>query len=568
MPNRIFNPILFFVYGILLLCLTLLSACDNSHQSPSSPPVTQTAAAEPPRFIQLILTYDREKQEWVKEMTDKFNRIHYKISDAQIIQVKAIPMSSAQIIDEVLSESHQVHLISPASSAIIKLGNAKSQTKMGKNMVGYTKNLVLSPIVIALWKPMAETLGWDKQRIGWADIAALAKNPQSLIAHHSPQWGHFKLGHPHPEYSHSGLLSLLAQVYAGADKLSHLTVADIKPPQIATYLHDIQQTIAYYGHSSHFFNAELKNNGPDDLSAAVLYEHQVIQSYQDANTPLPLVAIYPKEGTFWSEHPIGIVKRDWVTPAHYEAAQVYIDYLLDKPQQEKALQYGFRPANVSVALDTPIDAAHGVNPLAPFATLEIPSVPVIEAIIKLWHQNKKPASIVLVLDRSGGMRGDKIRHARNSALQLLDLLKEPDELSLLSFNHLLNWITENAPVGQQRHQLRQQIKYQFAGGGTALYDAIEQAYRFLQNDAYPDKIPIIIVLSDGRDNHSQLNKKGLLDKISYDSEQHPIRIFTIGYGSETENKPLSEIAKITRGQFYDGNTADTRKMFKEITAFF
>lgn len=565
MPNRIFNPIFFLINSILLLCL--LTACDNSHQS-SSPAANQTAAAAPPRLIQLILTYDSAKRNWIQNVTSQFNSTHYKISDAQIIQVNAIPMSSAQIIDDVLSKTHQVHLISPASSAIINIGNAKSQTQMGTNLVGYTQNLVLSPIVIALWKPLAEALGWDKQRIGWADMAALAKNPLPLAAHHSAQWGHFKLGHPHPEYSHSGLLSVLAQVYAGADKLSHLTVTDIKPPQIATYLHDIQQTIAYYGHSSHFFDAELKNKGPDNLTAAVLYEHQVIQSYQDANTPLPLVAIYPQEGTFWSEHPIGIVKRDWVTPAHYEAAQIYIDYLLDKPQQEKALEYGFRPANVSVPLASPIDAAHGVNPLAPFATLEMPTVPVIEAIIKLWHQNKKPASIVLVLDKSGGMRGDKIRHARNSALQLLELLKEADELSLLSFNHRLNWITENAPVGQQRHQLEQQIKYQFAGGGTALYDAIEAAYRFLLNDAYPDKIPILIVLSDGRDNHSQLNLKGLLDNIFYDNEQHPIRIFTIGYGSEIENKPLSEIAKITRGQFYDGNTADTRKMFKEITAFF
>jgi Ca-activated chloride channel homolog len=561
MPNRIFKAHLLFVYGLLPLCL-LLTACDKGHQLPSK---ASPAAAEnqaPHGLIELILTYDNKKQPWLKEVTAQFNRTHYKINTGQIIQVKAIAMRSTQIIDEVLSEKRKVHLISPVSSAVIKLGNAQSEKKTGQNLVGHTKNLVLSPIVIALQKSMAEKLGWDKQRMGWADLAALAKNPPH------DQLGQFKFGHPHPEYSHSGLLSLLAQIYAGADKLSHLTVTDIKSPQISTYLHNIQQTIAYYGDSSHFFQTELKNKGADRLTAAVLYEHQVIRSYQDSNRSVPLVAMYPKEGTFWSEHPIGIVKRNWVTAKHYEAAQMYIDYLLDKPQQEKALQYGFRPANISVPLSSPLDAAHGINPLAPFATLEMPNVRVIQASLKLWHQNKKQSSIVIVLDKSGGMRGDKIHHARQTILQLLEGLKQSDELSVLSFNHRLHWVIKKTPIGQQRHQRQRQIKYQFAGGGTALYEAIEHAYRFLQHDTSLDKMPILIILSDGKDRHSPLNLKTLLDNISSPNEKRPIRLFSIGYGSEKENKPLREIAKAAGGQFYIGHTLDTDKLFKQISTFF
>ena len=44
--------------------------------------------------------------------------------------------------------------------------------------------------------------------------------------------------------------------------------------------------------------------------------------------PFPIVAIYPREGTFWSDHPAGIVEREWVTPAHREAAKVYFAFLL------------------------------------------------------------------------------------------------------------------------------------------------------------------------------------------------------------------------------------------------
>ena len=43
----------------------------------------------------------------------------------------------------------------------------------------------------------------------------------------------------------------------------------------------------------------------------------VIESYgADPATPLPVVAVYPKEGTFWSDHPVGIVQRDWVDDEH------------------------------------------------------------------------------------------------------------------------------------------------------------------------------------------------------------------------------------------------------------
>jgi Ca-activated chloride channel family protein len=38
----------------------------------------------------------------------------------------------------------------------------------------------------------------------------------------------------------------------------------------------------------------------------------------------PVVAIYQKEGTFWSDHPAGVVERDWVTPEHREAAKIHI----------------------------------------------------------------------------------------------------------------------------------------------------------------------------------------------------------------------------------------------------
>jgi Ca-activated chloride channel family protein len=560
-------------YRLLWYFALFLSACSDSAQNTTTPavaPITATQAVSTPRILKLLFIYDGEKQAWIEEVTSQFNQAHYPISDGQIIQVETLPRNSWQIIDEVLSENRQAHLLGPATDLFIKLGNTKSQLKTGQDLVGYTENLLLSPMVIAMWKPMAEILGWNRQPIGWADMVALANNPQGWGAYHYPQWGKFKLGHPHPEYSYQGFLSLFTQIYAAADKLTNLTLADINQSPIGTYLHDIQQTVTHYGHSSLFVQQEFLRGGPTYLSAALCSESQVIQFYQQrASLAFPIVAIYPKEGTLWSEHPIGIVERDWVTPVHREAALLYIEYLLAKPQQERALQYGFRPTNVQVPLSTPIDIAHGVNPKEPKVTLETPSVELMMATLQLWHQQKKSANIVLVLDTSGSMRGDKIGHARDTILKLLEQLGDNDHFSLLSFNHRFNWVVEDVRVGSQREKLQRQVKYQSPGGGTAWYDAIAQAYHFLTTHSYPDKISVMIILTEGGDSHSQLNSITLMDKIRASLEQQPITLFTIDYGlAAADKKLLTEMVQRTHGKFYDGTTTTPVNILKDMAIFF
>ena len=573
MPIRHSYRINLMKFYLLLLYFTLFSiSCSDSDQTPTktpaSPPTTLTPSVSTPRILQLLLLYDGEKQAWIEEMTSQFNQAHYPISDGQLIHIKTIPLNSWQVIDEVLSENRHAHLLGPAADIFIKLGNTKSQLQTGQDLVGYTENLILSPSVIAMWKPLAEIIGWGKQPIGWADLVALAKNSQGWAVYHYPQWGNFKLGYPHPEYSYQGFLSLFTQIYAAADKLTDLTLTDINQPPVGTYLHDIQQTVIHYGHSSHFVQQEFLQGGPTYLSAAIFSEHQVIQSYQSLSSlPFPIVAIYPKEGTLWSDYPIGIVERDWVTPAHREAALLYIEYLLDKPQQERALQYGFRPTNVQVPLSAPIDTAHGVNPQEPKVTLETPSVELMMATLRLWHQQKKSANIMLVLDTSGSMRGDKIHHARDTILQLLEKLGDNDHLSLLSFNQRLNWVVEDARVGSQREKLQRQVKYQSPGGATAWYDAIEQAYHFITTHSYPDRISVMIIFTEGGDNRSQLNPTTLMDKIQVNSKQ-PLNIFTIGYGSAADKKLLSEIAQRTHGKFYDGTTTTPADILKDMAIFF
>src|SRR5262249_62237057 len=87
-----------------------------------------------------------------------------------------------------------------------------------------------------MWKPMAEALGWGKKPIGWSDIFALARNQKGWDAYGYPQWGRFKFGHTHPQFSNSGLISLFAEVYAASGKTAGITPPGIKKKHNAHFL--------------------------------------------------------------------------------------------------------------------------------------------------------------------------------------------------------------------------------------------------------------------------------------------------------------------------------------------
>lgn len=556
----------------LLLLPLMLSGCGSRPGTPDStaPEAGKEAAAPlPANSIELVFTAGSEKEKWIDALTAEFNAAKHTIASSETIWVTHIPMGSGECVEEILSGKRETHLVSPASEAFIKLGNAESQAKLGRNLVGDTENLVLSPVVIAMWKPMAEALGWPGRMLGWADVHNMALDQAGWAGKGFPQWGRFRFGHTHPEYSNSGIISLFAETYAATGKERDLTLTDVQNPATGSYLEEIESAVVHYGRSTGFFGRKMFSNGPEYLSAAVLYENMVIESYAEKGLPFPVVAIYPKEGTFYSDHPVGIVDREWVTPRHREAAEKYIAFLTDTPQQERAKEFGFRPADVSLTLGPPFDAAHGVDAAQPQTTLEVPSVPVMQAVQDLWKERKKKANVVLVLDTSGSMKEeDKMANAKNGARQLINLLGGSDHFSLLPFNDKTYWLARDKPIGPNRDGLLSQLDTLYANGGTALYDAVIQAHAELTAHPQADKISAIVVLSDGADQNSQSTLDQVLSEISASSETGGIRIFTIGYGKGAKADVLEKIADVTKGKYFKGTPENIDEVFKEISTFF
>ena len=63
----------------------------------------------------------------------------------------------------------------------------------------------------------------------------------------------------------------------------------------------------------------------------------------------PLVAIYPEEGTLFSDNPFIVLDTEWVDADEKAAAALFEEFVQLPENQQKVLEFGFRPNNPSVA---------------------------------------------------------------------------------------------------------------------------------------------------------------------------------------------------------------------------
>ena len=551
------------LYRILIAFLTLslmLSACDFSLAT---------------KQVKVSIVYGSEKQAWLDPLIAQFNAENHKTTDGSVIVISATPLGSIESINGILDGSLQPVVWSPASSIYIPVANADWKKNHNSDLVtGTPKDLLLSPVVIAMWKPMAQALGWPAKQLGWADIARLATSDQGWAAYNHPEWGQFKFGHTHPDYSNSGIVSIIAEAYAGSGKQRGLTVDDLQSPDLQTFMANVESGVIHYGTSTGFFSDRMFSRGPSYLSAAVMYENLVInqesQRISGQSQQVAVVAIYPREGTFWANHPYIILNAPWVTDVQKEAAVDFETFLLDKPQQEKALALGFRPSDPAIPLSAPLDAQHGADLSQPKTILEIPSAQVIEGIRALWQNVKKPVDLIVVMDISGSMQGDKIASARASLIQFIGKLDNRDRLKIVTFSSAITTLTPLTPLGPKRQQVVDSVSGIFENGSTRLYDAVDSSYQSLLQEGDPKHIRAMVVLTDGLDTMSTITLDQVLADINANNQEggNSIKLFTIAFGADADKPTLQKIADPSGGKQYDSSPSTIQKIYDDIATFF
>ncbi|HKN52664.1 MAG TPA: substrate-binding and VWA domain-containing protein, partial [Amycolatopsis sp.] len=310
-----------------------------------------------------------------------------------------------------------------------------------------------APLVVAMPKPMAEALGWPGKGIGWKDLAALATDPAGWAKYGHPEWGKFRLGKTNPNISTSGLNATIGAYYAATGTSSDLTAAALEKPQAKQFVTGIEQAIVHYGDNTLTFLTNLQK--ADDRSAALSYisavtvEENSLIGYnlgnptndptkvgQHAPPKVPLVAIYPSDGTLNSDHPF--VTLNWTDPTRKQIAADFLAYLRSPESQQRFTNLGFRTFDGKPGPQA--TAANGVQPDAKISLLSPPSPPVLAKLLNGWAELRKKANVLLVVDVSGSM-GDEVKGtgkskidvAKQAAIGSLSQFQQRDQVGLWMF---------------------------------------------------------------------------------------------------------------------------------------
>ena len=495
---------------------------------------------------------------------------------------------------------------SPAASGWAGIVNARA----GRELAPAGTPFMLTPLVIAMPKPMAEALGWPNTQIGFADLLPLAKNPEGWASVGHPEWGPFRLGKTNPNFSTSGLNFTIAEYYAAVGKTQGLTMEDLARPAAVEFASQIESSVVHYGDITmtflnNWFAADARGTALTYASVVAVEEKSVIDYNkgnpdgvlspgETARVPRdPLVAIYPSEGTLYSDSPFIVLDTEWVDADEKAAAALFEDFVQQPENQRTVLEYGFRPNNPTVPLADPIVAANGVDPAQPTADAGGPVARGADRhprLVGRAAQGRPRAARARHLGLDGRDRHrrrqdpPRPRPGRPRSAPSTSS-RTTDDVGLWVFSTDLGGadpnVRELVPIGQIGEQQDGHRRGRSSRSSRRTARRCTRSPRRRTTtmlDSYdPAKINAIVLLTDGQNDDGDPGDddqqfEDLIDPLQQGSEgssSQPVRLFTISYGDDADQLTLRAISQATQAATYNAsNPATINQVFTAVISNF
>lgn len=222
-------------------------------------------------------------------------------------------------------------------------------------------------------------------------------------------------------------------------------------------------------------------------------------------------------------HPVAISRDgDFNAVVGYEEENV-------TPDQDFELYYTVSPEDIGLNLLSYREAGEDGF----FVLLVAPSVATDELVAK---------DVILIVDTSGSMEGDKMAQAKEAALYVVDHLNPDDRFNIVSFstgvrNYMPGLVSASEPGNYQSF-----INGLEALGGTNISQALLEAVA--QADA--ERPTTILFLTDGLATEGITDTPLLLDSVQQATPSN-VRIFAFGVGDDVDTNLLDNLAQNHRG---------------------
>ncbi len=565
---------LLIVVVVAAIVVRLLPDGDNSGEEVSvadEPPV-------PSGSILVTLVSSSTKADWLDQVIERFNAEDRKTASGKSIVVQVSHTRSGSSMDAILDGKSKPITWSPGDQSWAALINEKWRQRENRPLISQPcQPTVYAPIGFAMWRPMAEVLGWPDTPIGWDTIVELAADPNAWKAYGHPEWDPFRFGHSHPVYSNTGMLSLTAFVYGILGAGSSISAEQVY--QVEESMRSLEQNTSKYGRGSTALFDLMVEQGTGYVHAIAASEETTLRFNINKADELrfPLAFIFPDEGTIWADHPYCILDNaDWVDDAHAEAAAIFRDYLLSPEQQALTIDYRLRPTDSSIPLHAPLNLENGTDPRVGVDNailLPSPDAEVSASVIDLFMITKRKATVIIVLDVSGSMRGENIKTATAATAEFLSRLDPDDEVAVLTFSDNVVTLSDPATVRNVVEGLSSRVRTLTALGSTALHAAVCRATALadelrVEDEAQGEsRLYGIVLLSDGDDTTGEPTEQQMFTMcIPNNAEVDGFKIFPIAFGGDANETLLRRLALKTGGKLFTADPDSISDVYLAISA--
>jgi Ca-activated chloride channel family protein len=161
-------------------------------------------------------------------------------------------------------------------------------------------------------------------------------------------------------------------------------------------------------------------------------------------------------------------------------------------------------------------------------------------------QKKIGKNVILVMDKSGSMKGEKIDQARRAANYVVGKLKGRDRFTLFNYDSVVeNFRSELTSADKEtRTDAKEYIDSMLAGGSTNIDEALKQALGLAQQADGP---AYVVFMTDGRPTVGERNAMKIADNAKQRLGDQA-RLFSLGVGHDVNSRLLDKLASICLGQ--------------------
>lgn len=160
-----------------------------------------------------------------------------------------------------------------------------------------------------------------------------------------------------------------------------------------------------------------------------------------------------------------------------------------------------------------------------------------------------PTDLVVVLDRSGSMIGEKIIHARAAVRALVEALGAADRFALVAYSDGAIPVIPLSAAGAGRERWLAALESIVPTGGTNLSSGLDLALGIVDGARAEGRSPRVVLISDGLANQGDVTAEGLAARARR-AARGEYALSTVGVGADFDEGLMAALADAGTGNFH------------------